>query len=187
MKINERSGHGSIERSRPAVLTDLLNSLLNGGRMKLDAHLEGELEQAADRDTLEALAEQVKELFELESATARTGLYVASSNAGCQSAILFWQEVRRAGVAFANPELFPWTLANAPCGWLARRFQITGPNATYTGSNAALAAMEHAGDDLEAGIVDAAWILTIDFAANTAERTRFVLVRGSSSGPARAA
>ena len=35
--------------------------------------------------------------------------------------------------AFANAELFPWTLANAAGGWLARHFGITGPNATYTG------------------------------------------------------
>ena len=168
-------------------LPDLSNSLLNGRPIKFEVFLESELAHAADRDTLEALAEQVKELFELESATARTGLYVASSNAGCQSAILFWQEVRRAGVAFANPELFPWTLANAPCGWLARRFQITGPNATYTGSNAVLAAMEHASDDLGAGIVDTAWILKINFAATAFERTRFVLVRASSGASARAA
>jgi 3-oxoacyl-(acyl-carrier-protein) synthase len=162
------------------MLRDFRSSLLDGDLMKFDAYLESELELAADRDTLEALAERVKELFEAEPPTSRTGLYVASANAGSHSALQFWKEVRRAGVAFANPELFPWTLANAPCGWLARRFQITGPNVTYTGSSAMPAAMEHATDDLETGIVDTAWILAIDFAADANERTRFVLMRTSS-------
>ena len=154
--------------------------------MTIESCIDGDLQYAADRDTLEALVDRVKALFESEPAAARAGLYVASSNAGCHSALRFWQEVCRAGVAFANPELFPWTLANAPCGWLARRFQITGPNATYTGSNAVVAAMEHASDDLDAGIVDAAWILKIDFAATAVERTRFILVRASSGESARA-
>jgi 3-oxoacyl-(acyl-carrier-protein) synthase len=155
--------------------------------MRIDAHIEGELVYAAHRETLEALAERVKPLFESEPAVPRGGLYVASSNAGCQSALLFWQEVRRAGVAFANPELFPWALANSPCGWLARRFQITGPNVTYTGTTGVLAAMEHASDDLEGGIVDAAWIVAIDFAAHEGEWTRFFLVRAVAARPILAA
>lgn len=61
-----------------------------------------------------------------------TGLYIISNHIGTNASLAFWQDVIKNGPAFANPELFPWTLANSIGGYIARHFGITGPNYTYT-------------------------------------------------------
>jgi 3-oxoacyl-(acyl-carrier-protein) synthase len=81
-------------------------------------------------------------------------------------------------VGFANPELFPWTLSNAPCGWLARRFDIRGPNVTCTGEvEAILAALSQLGEHVETGQIDTAWLVAIDFAETLRQQTMFAAVR----------
>lgn len=68
----------------------------------------------------------------------RVALCVASSNAGSGTSQRFWADARRVGVALANPAVFPWCLANAACGALARRFGATGPNFTHLGEAEAM-------------------------------------------------
>lgn len=124
------------------------------------------------------IGERLAGLFEPAAAPERSGLYLASGNAGFQSSLLFWAEAQRSGVAVANPELFPWTLANAPCGWLTRHFQVTGPNLTYTGrAEAAMAALGQACAHLRAGLVDSAWVLAVDFAQAAGRRTILTALR----------
>jgi 3-oxoacyl-(acyl-carrier-protein) synthase len=60
-----------------------------------------------------------------------TSLYVLSDRLGQTSALAFWGDAVEKGPALANPELFPWTLANGPCGFIARHFGIKGPNYTF--------------------------------------------------------
>jgi 3-oxoacyl-(acyl-carrier-protein) synthase len=144
----------------------------------IEGQVFGELPFAADRETLPKLAERIGALFEPAVATEGGGLYLASSNAGFQSAVSFWSDARRSGFAVASPESFPWTLANASCAWLAREFHVTGPSYTYTGRSVALAAAwTQAQDDLVAGRVPRAWIVALDFALAAAESTSFAAVR----------
>ena len=144
----------------------------------LERYLRGGLAQASDKVTLPRLGTRLAAIFQPPVDPDRSGLYVVSANAGFQSSLLFWTEAQRSGIAFANPELFPWTLANAPGGWLARHFGITGPNATYTGHvEALLAAFEQAGEDLAEARIDTAWIVAVDFAQRPAQRTKFAVLR----------
>jgi hypothetical protein len=69
-----------------------------------------------------------------------SGLFVASPNAGSATALRFWADAMRDGVALASPQLFPWCLANSPCAALARQFAITGPSTTWLGGDEAMAA-----------------------------------------------
>jgi len=144
----------------------------------LERYLRGGLAQASDKVTLPKLGARMAVIFQPPVDPDRSGLYVVSANAGFQSSLLFWTEAQRSGIGFANPELFPWTLANAPGGWLARHFGITGPNATYTGHVEALfAALEQAGEDLTGARIDTAWIVAVDFAQTPAQRTQFGVLR----------
>jgi len=60
----------------------------------------------------------------------QSAVYFISSNAGTYSSIAFWENALEHSPRFANPGIFPWTLANATSGYIARRFSITGPNYT---------------------------------------------------------
>ena len=128
--------------------------------------------------TLPRLGTRLAVIFQPPADPDRSGLYVVSGNAGFQSSLLFWTEAQSSGLGFANPELFPWTLANAPGGWLARHFGITGPNATYTGQvDGLLAALEQAREHLTEGQIDTAWIVAVDFAQTPGQRTQFAVLR----------
>ena len=59
-----------------------------------------------------------------------SAVYFISPNAGAFSSIAFWKNALAHSPRFANPGIFPWTLANATSGYIARRFLITGPNYT---------------------------------------------------------
>lgn len=96
-------------------------------------------ERAAVESSFDALAP----LF-AGAGGSRTGLWVVSPDAGGQAAVKFWKDACHSGVALANPEMFPWCLANAACGALARRFKISGPNTTLLGEDDALAAAAEA-------------------------------------------
>ena len=118
---------------------------------------------ALERDALEAAMPQLTALFEPPCGT-NAALLVASTDAGSRTALRFWAEAQRTGVAFANPELFPWCLANAPGGALARRFDVRGPNATWLGGREGLdAAWAAAASHLENGTVSRAFVVAIDF------------------------
>jgi hypothetical protein len=144
----------------------------------VEQYLQGSLVAAPDNVTLPKLGARLAVIFQSPIDPDRSGLYVVSANAGFQSSLLFWTEARRSGPAFANPELFPWTLANAAGGWLACHFGITGPNATYTGQiEGLLAAFEQAREDLTGWRIHTAWVVAVDFAQTPAQRTHFGVLR----------
>jgi hypothetical protein len=58
-------------------------------------------------------------------------LLVLTEDAGSATALRFYAEALAIGPALASPAAFPWCLANAPCGMLARRFGFRGPNVTW--------------------------------------------------------
>ena len=96
---------------------------------------------------------------------AATGLYVISNHIGTNSSLAFWKDVIKNGPAFANPELFPWTLANSVCGCIARHFGITGPNYTYTCPSDDEACIneviKQSRDDRERSGLDEPWIVIV--------------------------
>jgi hypothetical protein len=142
-----------------------------------ETRLSGSLGFASESETMPALADQIAPLFETTS-LSDAGLYIVSSNAGFYSAVKFWSEARRTGLAVASPERFPWTLANATGGWLARHFRITGPNFTYYGGAEAVdSAVTQAKDDLRAARTTCAWIITLEFAQSPSELTTFSALR----------
>jgi hypothetical protein len=90
------------------------------------------------------------------------GLYVATSNAGHRESVEFWRAALDTGLAFANPRLFPWTLANSPTGAIAQALGIRGPTYTMVGrDDAAAGIVEHAEDDLVDGLVSRAIVVAV--------------------------
>jgi hypothetical protein len=121
----------------------------------------GALEREATLAQLEALAP----LFD-GAAGPRSALYVVTPDAGSHTAVRFWSEARRTGVALANPELFPWCLANAPCGAIARRFGIGGATVTWLGDEDALHdALDAARHAVAQALADRAYVVMLRFAA----------------------
>lgn len=91
-----------------------------------------------------------------------SALWVVSRDIGGQTAVRFWADARRKGLAMANPESFHWCLANAACGALARRFQILGPNTTLLGDQQAVATALMAADSgLNQGRFASAFVIDI--------------------------
>lgn len=118
-----------------------------------------------ERDAIDSIASDLAPLFEPceDVPSHRIGLYLTSPDAGIATSVTFWSEARRTGLGLANPELFPWCLANAPAAALARRFGITGPNYSLLGEAAALqAALDLASDDLLTARVDAAIVIALE-------------------------
>jgi hypothetical protein len=122
-----------------------------------------------EREATQAVGDAIEVLFEAGAAGDRLGLIVVSDNAGTATSVQFWADAQRTGVALASPELFPWCLANAPCGALARRFGVTGPNLTLLGEGEALwAAFDQAEDLLATGQVEAVVLVSISYAEDGA-------------------
>ncbi|MGH8068336.1 MAG: hypothetical protein ACRERE_24500 [Candidatus Entotheonellia bacterium] len=123
------------------------------------------------RDFIKAaewLAEQVQLLLPACYQPDRTGLYLATAEAGAAASVSFWADALREGPGFVNPGDFPWTLANSPAGYLAMRFNLQGPSYTLAGrADAMFSAFQHA-DDLASARVDHALVIRFDaFAAVT--------------------
>ena len=109
-------------------------------------------------------------------------LYSRTSNAGHRESVEFWRAALGTGLAYANPRLFPWTLANSPTGAIAQALGVRGPTYTLVGrEDAAVAAVEHAEDDLADGLVERAVVIAI--ARDVAGRSRLAaaLLDGSPS------
>ena len=119
-------------------------------------------EAALERDALDVAMTELSALFSA-GGNVRSALCVASTDAGSRTALRFWSEAQRTGVALANPELFPWCLANAPCAAIARRYGITGPNGTWLGDDALAAAWTAACGHLTKGSVAQAFVVTVAF------------------------
>jgi len=136
-----------------------------GGVMQIDAFRSLDFDARLEREAMEQIADGIAALFDIEAPRERIGLIVASDNAGTATSVQFWLDAMRIGVAVASPELFPWCLANAPCGALARRFRVTGPNATLLGeSDALLAALDTAAGQVTQRQVDNAVVVALCFA-----------------------
>jgi hypothetical protein len=116
-----------------------------------------------ERQAMESAMDRLAPLFESGSGE-RSALFLASPNAGSATALRFWADAQTTGVALANPELFPWCLANAPCAALARRFGIVGPNFSWLGGEEALqvawSAAEYA---LKQRRVECAFVVSVCF------------------------
>lgn len=152
-----------------------------GTLIYVDEYLHTRLPYASEKETLPLVATRLAPLFHPPVSPDESGLYLVSANAGFQSSQLFWAQAQRQGVSTANPELFPWTLANAPAAWLARYYQLTGPNVTYTGkASALLAALQQADDDLRSKRTSTAWIIALDFAQHKRQRTALAALRLST-------
>jgi hypothetical protein len=85
---------------------------------------------ALEREALAGAAEALAPLID-GAAGPDSALLVVSDNAGRASALQFWADAQRSGVGLANPDLFPWCLANSPGAALSRRFGLAGPNITW--------------------------------------------------------
>ena len=110
------------------------------------------------------------------------GLYLATSNAGHRESVDFWRDALDTGLAFANPRLFPWTLANSPTGAIAQALGVRGPTYTLVGRrDAALGAIEHAEDDLADGLVGRALVVAVARGENGRSRLAAALVDGELS------
>lgn len=150
----------------------------------------GQMETATFDSSEEICARFAKLVLDAQSLASppdRRGLYVATSNAGASPSVSFWAGVVEHGPAFALPKNFPWTLANAPCSFLARTLNIQGPNYTLVGKgDALLAAIEHAIDALTEDEVSEALVIGIDFGFSKGSPSRFaafLLTRKPSDFP----
>jgi 3-oxoacyl-(acyl-carrier-protein) synthase len=154
--------------------------------MVVEAWRSGRVPVEAEQPAIAAMAADLAELFASASTPERRGLYVASANAGFASSLAFWSGATREGVAYASPALFPWTLSNAPCGWLAREFGLRGPNVTHTGRADALgAALHQCWHDLDQRQADVGWVVAVDFGSGTRQPTTYAAMRVSDEiGPA---
>lgn len=111
-------------------------------------------------------------------------LYVATLDAGSRESIHFWAAANETGLSFANPRVFPWTLANSPTGHIAKMLSIRGPTYTLVGKVAALvAAFSHAIDDLETGLVAQALLVAHDRSPDgSVDLAAVLLAAGSERG-----
>ena len=148
--------------------------------MVVEAWRSGRVPAESEKSAMTALAGDLAALFSSAAPPERRGLYVVSANAGFASSIAFWSGATREGVAYASPALFPWTLSNAPCGWLAREFGLRGPNVTYTGRTDALgAALHRCWRDLEQRQAEVGWVVAIDFGSGPRQPTTYAAMRVS--------
>lgn len=146
--------------------------------MFVDMHLSLSFDCALERDAVESIAQAAEPLFQSTAAGNRIGLCVASPNAGAATSMKFWADAQHAGLAVASPELFPWCLANASCGALARRFKVRGPNYTYLGdADAVLSALEAADDGFDRQALEAVVLVVLRFASNSSEAGELFGVR----------
>ena len=102
-------------------------------------------------------------LKEYNSIEERTGLYLATSNAGVFESVSFWENALIHSPGFANPANFNWTLSNGPASFLSRKLQIRGPCYTLIGSSEAIeGCLYHASEDLKAGMITTALVSGLD-------------------------
>jgi hypothetical protein len=136
-----------------------------GSVIYLDTYHISTLDWGLERELIDSITPRLTPLFDSGVPRHRTCLLVASSNAGAATSIKFWTDATLVGPALASPELFPWCLANAPCGAIARHFGVTGPNFTLLGAaDAMMGAIETAGGQFTLGCADMAVVVVPWFA-----------------------
>lgn len=142
---------------------------------------------SSEEAALDQLAGQIGQLLDAAYEPDTAALYVASSNLGFHSATEFWAEARRVGLGVASPALFPWTLANAACGSIARRFRFRGPSFTFTGRRAAaMAALSQAHSDLAWGRASTGCVVGIDLELRESKRAALGAFRIDAASAAQA-
>ena len=93
----------------------------------------------------------------------KTGLYLATTNAGVFESISFWKNALINSPGFANPANFNWTLSNGPASFLTRELKIKGPCYTLIGNvDAVEGCLYHAMEDLNSKIVTTAIVCGLD-------------------------
>jgi hypothetical protein len=119
-----------------------------------------------EKEAMPGIVDSIEKEFGRPRQPDATGLYVISNHTGTNASLAFWKDVIKNGAAFANPELFPWTLANSACGYIARHFGITGPNYTFTcppGNPEHInEVLKQAAEDRSRLCLEDTWIITID-------------------------
>ncbi len=115
----------------------------------------------SEREAIESAFGTMEPLFRNAQGPI-SALWVVSPDLGGQTAVRFWADARSKGLGLANPESFPWCLANAACGALARQFQIRGPNTTILGGDEAVSsAITSADSGLISGRFTTAFVVDI--------------------------
>ena len=129
-------------------------------------------QQAADRrqagheELAASVCEALKPLLDPAIDGRDRGLYLVTADAGIRRAVQFWADALAETPRFASPAGFPWTLANAPAGHIARELGILGPNHTLVGKEEALAAVVgHGISDLARATVREAVFVVLNLAA----------------------
>ena len=151
--------------------------------MRVDACQPLAFDARLEREAMVQIADGMAAVFDTDTPPERMGLIVASDNAGTATSVQFWSDAVRTGVAVASPELFPWCVANAPCGALARHFRVTGPNVTLLGeSDALIAALDTASESIEEGQVDAMVVIALSFGNDRAGGRAVALRVGAGEG-----
>jgi 3-oxoacyl-(acyl-carrier-protein) synthase len=119
-----------------------------------------------EKDWMPMMLDAIEQKWGHPPAPDQTALYVVSEETGSDASLDFWREVLDKGPAFANPELFPFTLANAVCGAISRHFGITGPNYTFncpTGNQEAIdEVFRQAADDQVEMNLSAIWMIVVE-------------------------
>ncbi|WP_143071861.1 hypothetical protein [Nitrosospira briensis] len=158
-----------------------------GGMIYLDMHHLSMLDWGLERELIASITPRLVPLFDSGVPRHRTCLIVASSNAGAATSVKFWADAAQVGPALASPELFPWCLANAPCGAIARHFGVTGPNFTLLGAgDAMMGAIEAAAGQFALDCADMAVVVVPQFAelqGETGHLFAFRLQRHDVSDP----
>jgi 3-oxoacyl-(acyl-carrier-protein) synthase len=132
---------------------------------------------ASVQDLSAAIAGASAPLLDADTDPDERGIYLATGDAGVVASVGFWAAALAESPRFASPADFPWTLANAPAGLLARELAIRGPSYTLVGdADAMLAAFEHAIDDLERGVVAEAIVVACDLEVPAGQRQAAVVV-----------
>lgn len=124
----------------------------------------------------DAILEEVQESGVLADTDPDSlGVYVVSPNAGAQASVVFWKQALNQGPGLMSPLHFPWTLANAPAAYIARKLGAHGPNVTFIGESSS-AAFLHAFTDIKAGRCRQGLILLVRFGDSAGAGTDFEYV-----------
>lgn len=108
----------------------------------------------------ELIARAIEPLLSPAIAPEKRGLYLATADAGIADTLQFWAAALAETPRFASPANFPFCLANAPAGQLARELCLRGPCYTLVGAAEAVdAAIDHALVDLDQGWVEEAVVV----------------------------
>jgi len=98
----------------------------------------------------------------------KAGIYLVTSAAGGRSSAELWANALENSPRFANPGIFPWTLANAPASLLARELNAQGPNYTIIdGDHSKENILQLAQTDVQSGLANSAILVQYNLCSDT--------------------